>query len=283
MKIRRSLFLRSTALAAAILALPVSGAWAAVQSEAYLSNLSVTLIDLDPLDGLAPSISFASGLITSPLVRAGSAPLYDTHGSGLFAPLDVEIQTPTDRASATVSGPTFGADGSFRNAGMRVSALANDSGPNAFASPEAFVYAPYGGGGFTFSLSPNTQASFTATGSTSVTATVGADRQSGSAEASLFVIGVDRQSQYQTDVAYSWLGESDQPGQDATSRALQVDFVNATGGWLGGDFQATVRVDGFTGAMAPPVPEPSTWALMLLGAVAVGGVTRRRLGAAGRA
>lgn len=259
----------ASGLAVAILA--SAPAHAAVESFAKLANLSVTLTDLNPYDGIAPSIRFADDVTTFITVRAEVGTAAYENLPGAFAPFQTDLRDGVSQATGKVVGGRVASDGSFSGAELAVSTAARGEG-RAYGSPEAFIYSPYGTGPSYFTLSAGTQATFSALATARVDMTGGFEAQSGSATATLSVFGADRQSQYQSDTAAAWVPEIGS-GSDSQHRLLTVSFGNIGSVPLDGYFNATVNADAFTGIA--PVPEPETWALMGCGLVAVLGATRR--------
>lgn len=151
---------------------PTANATGSAQASASITQLSLTLIDLDPLDGIAPSFSFTSTGVydnygyTSASDFDGTTYGYDAAdfgdaSSGAWTPGSASAATTLASAAAALSGPGT-IDGSALLAMGSASSPGGTSclvsGPyqtcnQPYASFSAQVYAPYYAyaGGFTVS------------------------------------------------------------------------------------------------------------------------------------
>lgn len=244
------------------------GAYAGSSAEATLDALTITLIDLDPDDGVAPSISFIGGASRASAVVFQPFGVFDedvASGSSAWGDVGASVTLSLGRVVASLEGA--GADGS--GGSLHASGQAADPGTPLGASVQyqAQVWAPYVAAG-AFVLSPWTALTISADASLSTTTQSGAtSHDSAVAGAYLFlegtgdVMGLDCES-----VA----------GQQCTAadeRQLSVSFSNAAGTSADGTFQAWTQVAGYSQAVG--VPEPPYPLLLLTGLSVVGGVVRR--------
>lgn len=274
---RHSSLTAGLALAASLAAAP---GWAAVSSSAQIGPLQLQLFDLDPSDGITPSLQFTNmgsntGLYTLAMTPAPYA--YD---------MQIDIgSTPWQAGSVTalagVAQASAAIEGTGTAAGTRLWAA---GGAGNFDSLYAFEAARYSGSadaplmGGVFTVSANTIAvlSGVATVAASGTATTVLEEYAAATVhielAGLGGGGSGAQSAQDT-LATGGYGSA-QPFNFGNSRLLSVSFLNQTAGDLSGTLSLTANVSGYV--YATPVPEPRSWALLLAGLTAVGWRARRR-------
>lgn len=239
------------------------GAHAGSSASGTLDGFTVTLVDLDPDDGIAPSISFVDGASRASGVVFQPFGVFDDDvavGGSAWGDAAASVALSLGRASATLQGAA--PDGS--GAVMQVSGQAAEPGgpSGSLVQYQAQVWAPYASAG-AFVLSPHTALTISADASLSTTTqSSGSGRDFATVGAYLFLQGT-------ADVlTFSCESATGTQCSDARTRRLSVSFANEAGTALDGSFQAWTQVAGFSQAVA--VPEPAS-ALLLAGGLCVVG------------
>lgn len=275
-------------LAVSLLALLPSIGMASATSSATLHNLMITLTDLNPSDGVTPTISFFP---TNPSVGSnvsvgvGSSPGASSSSPVAFGPVEASLERPFSRGSGRVWGDSVLEGGVSATAEGAALAQSSWSEYNVQAAPGYFLQ---------FLLSPYTQVVFSAMAN--VSARTEPEIQSNSSfsgapeEATATV-------NFNISPISSWAGPQNQTlsvnAFTTTTRdtqtglwtyagaslsqlgvPLSIALVNDTSAVQGARFSASARAYGRDG-LVTVVPEPSSYALLLVG-LATGLLVKRR-------
>jgi hypothetical protein len=263
----------AVALAAAAAVFPAA---AAVSSSASFSDFSFELIDLDPFDSVTPTLTWSSNFPTFSANALGTVSIgggqSTTSVDGWYpsySPTGISLS-----ASGSYSVPTTQGSGSY----------AAQIGGSVFPFPA-----------YSFTLTPNTAVSFTGLASLMASTTLGTSSadQVEEARASVLMLawsetgelldaeenlGIELLGGYYDPILQRYV-YSAAPRSESYEVAMGVTFSNTTGEWMDGQLSLRLMADGFTSVS--PVPEPSTYALMLAGLALVGGLAARKRGRVG--
>lgn len=285
-------------VAAALAGVAAAPAVAGSSASASIGPFTVTLYDLNPVDALAPSItfhtdfggqgSFASSSAIDPAAGSQS-------GSGwsltAFGPASSSSAVGLASATGSVSGTLAGGI-SFAAAGAAQGSVVPGWATQFSASAASSNYYP----GLSFDLSPFTLVVFSSTASLQATTTLGMDpssyvSESANASVSLSISGPSPSgsgSQVSNDshsLYASYVGMYDYntgtfvySGQSFSldDVALSASFTNYTAALMTGNLNVSASVAGSTPMQ--PVPEPGTVAMLMAGLATVAFVARRRRG-----
>lgn len=307
------MLIRPVALATVVAAaLVVAGpALAASTASTQLGNVQLRLIDLDPSDGVTPSISFIGGAsrgdASISFVRPGSSGSENATFNGLFAawePGSAAVSGLYGSASSVLSGSGSASGSTLSTVGNATApgggfCLPGSDGFNSCFTNSAGYSANLSPGEFfgTFVLSANTLLVLSVDASLSASATGGGrvdqfnffqttNADFASAAASLQLSGVgpsgsgsqssnDSRSMF-VSAQYDFSTGLFLPSSDSFVGSMSVSFTNLSSSSLSGNYSISQSVNGTAYGDALLVPEPGSWALMLAGLAAVAGVARRR-------
>ncbi|MDY0744374.1 PEP-CTERM sorting domain-containing protein [Paucibacter sp. R3-3] len=276
------------------LALTAGSALADSTASGTLGNVHITLTDLDPNDGITPSLSINFGsqpYLNGAVGSYGPGFIQDGYahlGKNASSTVTDSIQAPFASSSATMIGAnTVAGIGSMTVAG---SATSGTVGFGEFGALAANYTSSQ------FVLSPNTAITITVDATLNVQTTLGYDPLTGNLEHAsghvlMFFDGTatDGSSLY-TDAGQDLYVDAamDSNGKitgakQSWSGTLDISFANASSQSIVGNFYSELSVGGLSMAVpsvgtdpAATVPEPSTYALLLGGLGVVGGIARRR-------
>ena len=292
----RSTLARAT-LTATLAACFSSPVFAEASSRATLSQFTVTLVDLNLNDGVAPAITFLTTGYEVADTMSGYAGNTATNTINHFAqtsatplaPMSGASSTSMSQASASLSGGSFGTT-TLTAQGSAAGTLTPGAGYSDYGI-YADIYAPYAYLD-AFSLSANTMVMFSLNLDLQATTTVGGDAHGNewsTAEAGLMVGGPaatggngyqegydSRYISAQADYVFNdQTGQWDMSGQQVSlNTQLGVSFANQTEAAMAGYLWGTMNVFGSSSVTA--VPEPQTHVLVLGGLAMIGSVLRRR-------
>lgn len=238
---------------------------AAVTTTATLSNITWTLQNLHPDDSIPPSLL----ITTNGGNQAGAnhySTLFETHSSGGNGTIGDASATANLVAGQTASATvTTGVAGQLPLLALSAQGSTVASAPAHFARFDAAATS----WGWAFVLSPHTQVIFSASSS------LHAEMTGGGAEASfghtaLWVAlqpgeGVPSAVE---DMAFVSMVTPSAPGRQSSLGNVSVRFDNASGDSVTAYLSATANAYGET--LAPPVPEPAGWAMLLAGLGVIG-------------
>lgn len=276
-------------LAAACLVAAAGQALATSSSSATMGNLLITLTDLNPTDGIAPSLTFTSEGRASLLSAVNSwGDIIDGKVAIRYAPNPqgpLSADTHTDWASSSASVMAANTAAGFTT--MSTHGVAG-SGPDAYGYYRGNATNAMPQNDFT--LSANTAVTFSVIASTQSSTSMGYNLEAdqgeyATAHALMNVYGsVNGQFQIDTQehISYSDFsvrGDGSTMGaSDSWSGKLAVSFYNYGATSTTGQLQSFVDVEGQSAVWdgVTPVPEPETYAMMLGGLALIGAVGRRR-------
>jgi hypothetical protein len=263
-----------TLIAASALAFAlVPAARATSTADATLSDLRITLLDLAPADGVAPSIVFSPGtasVAAAAAVSPGASTYWQQRGTSPFDPV-----ATSGRLFDVGGAASFAGDPRAGGATLAASAFANPS----FAGGSGQAYLDnQPSGDVSFVLSAQSQVSFT--GLATVQWNAGDPRGDASGAVQLmfwqfidgnfFTLASD-------NLVAGWISGARDQQQRSASRQVAITFANATDSAVTLDY--TVLAQAFADEVAvpvTPVPEPTGAWLLLAGALPLAWAARRR-------
>lgn len=284
-------------------ALAPNSANATVSVTASLSNFNLILIDTNPYDGVNPYIyinGFGSAntmtgiIVSNPAQTEGSGSNFNINGSGFsFGSYNSDGKNLVEAGSSVaVSGvPTTWAHGysfsTFLNAfnpiNLNLIATGSSMGATGTAGIDYSSFmsnAEWSSGNF--QISPNTMAILTATASVNFSLVDDHQIVSPYSKNEIAGAGFSLSANGYSDI---WGGSSGtyqsfdsttnkyQSVNSSLSKTMITSYFNNTSNFTQGSFSAAVSVSG--SSMAPAIPEPETYAMMLTGLFAVGIGARR--------
>lgn len=277
-------------VAAACLAAAVGPAFATASSSALISNMTISLADLNPTDGTTPWLAFApSTPATVHNEVKGWGDIYEGYKTDDYvasAKQDGLLSRDLATAWSTASGSMTTAANAAGYTAMSSHGTAN-SGLDEYGS--YFNIVANGAGGTNFTLSPMTKITFSVTADLKAFTSMGYNLEGDMDEYAHArtllniggkVNGIDQFDFQERGVLAQYYVNDDNTVSgvsDSWSGTLTVSFYNfgatATDVWL----QAYATSEGYSAVWdgVTPVPEPSTYA-MLLGGLALLGAARRR-------
>jgi hypothetical protein len=275
-------------VAVAIVFLVSTPATAATSSSASIGPLTVQFFDLDPTDGVTPTIvfglssygvnnhvgAFASQSNTAFIDSKGAL------GAEPWAPAVVTAGAGVTHATASIDGADTFAGTSLSASGSATDFTSAILGDTAQYSGNASApYSQYATStNFTLSAHSIVVISANASVAAAVTGHVNGEAEFARAEAYIIIGGVaggGGGTQSSSDALRAGYGANlGAPFSETSNRLISVSFVNNTGGDLSGNLSILASAFGTT--YATPVPEPQSFWLTLAGLFAVEWARRRR-------
>ena len=278
LKLRTSLLALGLAVAAS------APATAAVFASAQLSNFTLTLIDLNLGDGVAPSVSVSGANGFSRIINAVefnglASDSRDVRGLSAFGALSTNVAVPTVTSFARVVGGD--AAPPWEGAVLQVEGrLANIPG-NGEAAPRRTFTASASGietqpVSAYFLLGPYSAIVMTALAEVTVSKDFAAPVGSYIGESVVGQAGITlTRGNFSNGQGVQQRLELTDIGQVLTrSFTVTAEIYNVTANAVAVDFRAVAGVDGISQIAA--VPEPETWAMWVAGLVVLGGMVRGR-------
>ncbi|HEX8605139.1 MAG TPA: PEP-CTERM sorting domain-containing protein [Pseudoduganella sp.] len=280
----------SRAAVVACLAIASGPALADAFSSLTVSNVTVTVIDLDPNDGIAASISFMpdpTKYMGGALVRGEALNYRDSinepgaqyksyFNRGAWPATNVSGSVQSDLATQTGSVTGSGAGIGFSAAALSGSAL---SGADARSHFWGYASMPGNPAGLLdFTLSANTRVVFSLDASMSASTTISTPWQGASESASVMMmlyargLAADGVTLLE-DVTQQGISVPG-GGSDSWNGLLSASFSNLGNVSTHGAFGANATIQG--DSVLAAVPEPSTWGMLLGGLALTGWLGRRR-------
>lgn len=277
----------ATLAAAAALAAPLC-ATAQVSASGTFNNFSYTLVDLLPNDGIAPSLSIVKphyprpngSIANADIIQSGARETRDisedNSGSLYSRPLDASLSVPEGAASSTISG------GNFQS--LNLNAAASTTGiaghkRTAIAYTSMLIQK--------FVLSPGTQITFFANFSGSVATTL--PRTNTFHESANVKATIDfddslpnwypNSSSTFNLTGPGWNSDPNLPFSRSVSDTLSIIFQNPESSAANMKLSISLSATATSLDTAPvtsPVPEPSTYAMLIGGLALLAGAARRK-------
>lgn len=260
-------------IAAAIASLAAMPAVASTAT-ATLTDFHIELVDLDPNDGIAPSLTFQDVLGGSFIAAESGAPghvLTDTHQGG--APFGAATSSSTHGAASALS--SFTGDPRAPGAGGSASATASTGlaglyGASTVQLGDGAIYAP-------FTLSADTRLVITADASASALSTFTDPHADTWASVFLKLTDATGTGSVSTDtaIAEQFAMTGGTPSATTDTRQITISFENLSGADLGGIFYGSI--DAYAADLSPSaVPEPGGLPLLAAGLGVLAWRLRRR-------
>lgn len=258
---------------ACITAAGAGNASSMVSSTMSFTNFSYTLIDLDANDGITPSITFAGVNSSShaAVIEWNSFKLNSAYGAGSLAPVSSSIAGATYSGSAIVSG-----SGTLETLGLTASSeiFSNASKPGA----EVTSAAQFGPRGFQLSANTGIRFSFTSAGTLHRDADISGDLNAFSLSASqnaIFSINGTLPQIYNESVT-KLNGDLSKPYDYSWFDSVAFSYDNLGNQSVIGSIQGSISTSASAYFSAPPVPEPSSYAMLGAGLAMIGALRTRR-------
>ena len=243
------------ALAVASLSSPLVQA---ASASSALSNVYIQLFDLDPLDGIAPSIMIGNTSFIFGTVFDGASNDFNNNG-----PLGDALSGAASIGASSTASAVFAGNLFLPDSGNGVSSMSEATGLGTSAYSYGMLH------NHSFTVTAKTLVVLTATGQATAAAALG--------EYATAVAYVGMQdvggSNYSYGQAYSTVEANGNTYGIGGPLSVQASFVNLNAAPQDGSLFA-IAYSNVIGVVA--VPEPGRYALMLAGILALGFVGKRR-------
>lgn len=254
-----------------------SGAVAAASSSITYGDVTINLVDLDPNDGIAPSIYFQSWTRNTSFPSIYGDVSTTTPNGNTFSEYDHFATAATQSISGATSAQWASSGGNVHGAlgGGTASGQADSDNHSSGVYYTKIFVAP-----MTFVLSANTAVSFTMNASAHSAATLPYDPQADNHEAAFaFVtmtieqVGDDGYSRPVSSMTGEAVSNLDKGPIGDWHGALSLNFENSGGSSTEANLSIIATA---AGNSISAVPEPGSYAMMLAGLAVIGGVSARR-------
>lgn len=241
-----------------------------VNASTVMSNIAIQLVDLDPNDGIAPSITFLNGLNWSMGTLAintltGIGHTDTQHGPvGLMSVASSAVDTPGTSATALTWGDPM------LNGGSLAGITQADRYGNANANSAIFS---------SLVLSANTQMTLSGHVVFNGSTTTGGEEAMGYYGLTLQAL-TDAGYQYENSEEFFFVRPADEesplvPHVGFEDRMVNVTLTNAGKNWTSVSLNCGI-VAGATSNLIQTIPEPQAWALMPGGLALIAFVAARK-------
>jgi len=244
------------AAVAALCAMSCTTAFADATASATLSDLKVTLTDLTPDDGVAPSVTIVQkDSAYSKVTEFGGQQFQLVYGSDAFGQVSTAASVPPESAHASLAGEAYGA-------GATVSVGSNAAGPGA---PSSNAFVSIGAFGL-ITLAPGSEITISGLAQPFVS-TTDYDASALALFDMVLTTDVDR------DISLLTSPLSNDPFRTLEQEQEESVFLANT---TSAPIVATFNISLDTQALATTAPEPANATLMLAGLAALIAWRRRR-------
>ena len=245
---------------AALCVMCCTTAFADATASATLSDLKVTLTDLTPDDGVAPSVTILQKDSAYSMVTEFDGQLFQqVYGSDAFGEVSTAVSVPPEGAHASLAGDAYGA-------GATVSVGSNAAGPGA---PSGNAFVSIGAFGL-ITLAPGSEITISGLAHLFASTT---DYEAYALALFDMVLITDTDTSQERYISLLTSPQSNDPFRTLEQDQEESVFLANT---TSAPIVATFNISLDTQTLATTVPEPANATLMLVGLAALIACRRRR-------